>query len=119
MRKCSKCIYYCKRTASCDYYIITETRRGCSVDNCDKFEELLCKRKPPTPVVTPAKPKVEPKRRMTSDDELMPLYRQGMTDAQIAKVTGFNTSTIWLWRTRSYLPSHTHAGRPKKEVQSG
>lgn len=123
MSKCNQCIYYCERTTSCDYYLITGERRGCSVENCEKYEKLLCKRRPPSPVVSPAKPKEEkPKvwkprkpRECAKNEAIKRLYYQGKTDQQIAAETGYCARNIWYWRHRRGLPSHSKIGRPKKE----
>lgn len=116
MKKCCKCIYYCKRTTTCDYYIITEQRRGCSIANCDKFEELKHKRRPPPPVVTPAKPK-EPRRVRTfaNGEEMMELYKRGMNDNEIAQEVGCSSRNVTYWRSRVGLSPQGKRGRKKKE----
>lgn len=40
MKKCSTCQYRAAKTDDngCDYYLIMNRRRGCPVDNCDRYE---------------------------------------------------------------------------------
>ena len=39
-KKCNCCKFYGFTTGTCDYFLITYIRRGCPVNNCNKFEEL-------------------------------------------------------------------------------
>lgn len=36
--RCKQCKYFCKGTTSCDYILIKQEMRNCSVKDCDKFE---------------------------------------------------------------------------------
>ena len=101
MRKCNKCVYYCPRTSTCDYYIITGKRRGCSVDDCDKFKELMCKRRPPAPQLAPKKP-YTPRSPLAETFEI--LYKLGKSDYAIGKIVGCNRSNVARWRRKMGLP---------------
>ena len=45
-------------------------------------------------------------KQEAKEAERMELYRQGMTDGQIAKAQGLSLSAIMAWRHRSGLPAN-------------
>lgn len=119
MSNCGKCIYYGKRTETCDFYLITGVRRGCGIEDCRHYERLKGKKRPPPPVVTPAKPK-EPRRVRTfaNGEEMMELYKRGMNDNEIAQEIGCSSRNVTYWRSRVGLPPQGKRGRKKKEERN-
>jgi len=112
-KKCEKCDYWCIHTETCDYLLRTGERRGCPIDGCTRFKPIHTNKKflfmPPT-----SKKFDEPKSRREhsrlNKDDMMPLYEQGMTDTQIARVTGICRKSVWIWRNKNGLPSNSKKG---------
>ena len=50
--QCKGCRYYGKSADTCDFYLSEKVRRGCSVDNCTRFEPKSLKKKLP-PLLPP------------------------------------------------------------------
>ena len=97
---CFKCRYYCIKSRTCDYYLITKKRR-CSPagEGCDKYDPRRADDRknfgaPPWYV-----PAVSEKIRIC--------YEQGLSDYQIGRRLGILPYHIANWRHANMLPSQS------------
>lgn len=96
--KCKRCLYHTERDDLCNYILITGHRRGCSVENCDKFVENACGR-----AVTDHYAGAS--SLSATDRMLLDLYESGLSDRQIGELSGFSRHIIRHWRNKMGLPS--------------
>jgi DNA-binding CsgD family transcriptional regulator len=91
-------LYHGYRTATCDYLLITGHRRGCPVEGCTKHAsskraQELSKHYAGLDGMRP------------SDEELLKLYEQGLSDTEIAAVFGKSKTLAAHWRRKYGLPA--------------
>lgn len=104
---CAPCAYFCFNTESCDYYLVTRTRRGCPAGaGCDKFTPRTGQRKKFGMPVW-----YEP----SLSEQMRTCYEQGMTDYQIGKRLGISPYHVTHWRQWNKLPSQAEL---RKGVES-
>ena len=110
MKKCHSCFYYGRGSRTCDYILITGTRRGCPID--DKCSRYLkgdgSVRKQPLAL--------EGGRRGRKRDDaryraIRALYDEGLNDVQIGERVGLSRGAIYNWRQREGLPANARGGR--------
>ena len=94
MEKCKHpdCIYRSLSTNSCDYVIITGTRRPCPPGTCKGVYRSIrssgSKKGPP---------------RSFDEETALKLYLSGCSDKEIAEAVGSGRSVICHWRNRRKL----------------
>lgn len=114
MMKCKKgCIYYGKSTDSCDYYLITGVRRGCSPDNCTRYTKGA--------KTNTALQDFNLKRTAQWNvkfKHMRILYNNGKYDKEIAEKIDCSVNTVKLWRKREGLISQTARQKKLKEEQN-
>lgn len=92
-QSCHKCRFWCKNTNTCDYLIVTDKRRPCPPGKGCKVREKE--------IYT------ESGKRIRWDErQAWELYKQGLTDTQIAEAVGTTSHTIGNWRQRKNLVSN-------------
>ena len=96
--KCWTCLYHGYRTATCDYLLITGHRRGCPVEGCTKYASSKRAREL-------SKSYDELNGSRPSDEELLKLYEQGLSDTEIAAVFGKSKTLAAHWRRKYGLPA--------------
>lgn len=103
MTKCKPdCFYYCKSTDSCDFYLITGERRGCSYNNCTRY---LKKHRDRTALQDyNMKKTAQWSEKFT---RMRTLYEEGKYDNDIAEMIGCHVLTVKRWRNREGLISQT------------
>ena len=96
--KCKSCLYYCSRTETCDYILIVGHSRGCSVKNCDRYENnKIAEKLSRYYAGTGSLP--------DTDKALLELYEQGLSDVEIGCITGKGMMLIRHWRMKMGLLS--------------
>ena len=80
MPNCYKCKYRSRITLTCDYILYNSKSRGCSVQNCDKFEQRTDAEISPHLI------------------EIMKLYYMGFSDRAIAKILNISRYIVRTWR---------------------
>lgn len=113
--KCRKdCYYYGKSVGSCDFYLITGIRRGCSPDNCTRYLKDTRKNTVALNLARSARTeKLEAKYQ-----QMLTLYREGKYDKEIAAEVGFHVNTVKVWRKHNGLISQTERQRKLKEEKN-
>lgn len=96
--KCWTCLYHGYRTATCDYLLITGHRRGCPVEGCTKYASSKRAREL-------SKLYVSGDGSRPSDEELLKLYEQGLSDVEIATIFGKSKTLAAHWRRKYGLPA--------------
>ena len=91
--KCWTCLYHGYRTDTCDYMLITGRRRGVPVDSCTKHEST--KRARALSRYFAGLGGVKP-----SDEELIKLYGQGVSDVELAAALGKSRTLVAHWRRK-------------------
>ena len=110
--KCRKdCYYYGKSIDSCDFYLITGVRRGCSPDDCTRY--LKDKRKNTLPLNLARSAKAENCR--VRRHQMLVLYNSGKNDREIAAEMGCHKHTVQMWRKHNGLVSQTERQKKLKE----
>lgn len=98
MPNCYKCRYRSRVTLTCDYILHKKKSRGCSVDNCDKFEQR-------------ADAEISPHLI-----EIMKLYYTGYSDRAIAKLLGISRYVVRAWRLSCGLEPNEWIKRNRLDV---
>lgn len=96
MADCYKCQYRSRVTLTCDYYLVTNQLRGCSVEACDKFVER------------------EGKFIDKNILKIEKLYYKGFSDRAISEQLGVSRYVVYTWRKTMALPiNKENTGKPK------
>lgn len=85
MANCYQCKYRSRITLTCDYILYENRKRGCSVENCDKFVQR--EDEPITPYLL----------------EINKLYYNGYSDRAIAKSLNISRYFVRSWRISNGL----------------
>ena len=97
-KNCRSCLFYGRRSQSCDYMLITHKRRGCSVKDCDKYL--------PSRGAKDLYDHYAGVSNLSQEDKkLLLLYDEGLNDVEIAKRLGKPKGTVTYRRERLGLPS--------------
>ena len=80
MPNCYKCKYRSRITLTCDYILYNSKSRGCSVEDCNKFEQRTDAEISPHLI------------------EIMKLYYMGFSDRAIARILGISRYIVRTWR---------------------
>ncbi len=113
--KCRKdCYYYAKSTDSCDFYLITGVRRGCSPEDCTRYLKAARKNEIALNLARNAKSEKWKQRY----HEMYLLYKAGKYDKEIAEEIGCSVNTVKVWRKREGLISQTDRQKKLKEEQN-
>lgn len=116
MSKCASCTYHARYCDSrgvddwgCDYIGYTGHRRGCPYgDKCLKYVPLKDSERRKAFKFSNGPKDYGDRERM---------YRQGMTDSEIARTLGKTPGAVYSWRTlRGYPPNPAARPRPEAEV---
>ena len=97
--KCEKCYYQDGRVGSCDYFLVTGKRRGCSPKNCDKFKPKDKVGRRSSIALPCVRPETYIKR-----SAMRFLYDQGLHDRLIAEKIGCSKALVTQWRIKAGLP---------------
>ena len=109
--KCKKdCLYYCKSTDTCDFYLMTGTRRGCSYNDCTRYVKLP---RPNTALQDFCLKKSA--QWNIKFNRMGVLYNEGKYDKEIADAVGCSVQTVKKWRKREGLVSQTERQKKLKE----
>ena len=102
--RCKKCYFYGSTTDTCDFFLMTGERRGCSVDRCVRHKTRTDTRRPQQQ--TPGQN--ERQRQMRK------LHAQGLNDTEIAAQIGVSSWTVGQWRRKFDLPANARFGGDRK-----
>ena len=105
MEKCSTCYYCDKLHGICDYILITGKRRGCPVDDCDKYVSVKEVGKDKKRKDAHHQYFVETVMR---DKAIKECYYQGLTDEEIAFRVGSYPDVIAKWRWSNCMEANRH-----------
>lgn len=98
-KRCRFCLYYGKRSRSCDYMLISRQRRGEPVSpTCSRYESRAEVRKLSRYFAGLG-------GMRPSDEVLIKLYGEGHTDKEIADALGKSRALVAHWRRKFCLPS--------------